>query len=56
MATFPSAEWFDEVRKAFNEVGYQGWVTAELEGGDAAYLKDVAGRIDRFIAGQKPVA
>jgi hexulose-6-phosphate isomerase len=45
-----------EVRKAFGEVGYQGWVTAELDGGDAAYLKDVAGRIDRFIAGQKPVA
>jgi len=45
-----------EVRKAFGEVGYQGWVTAELEGGDAAYLKDVAGRIDRFLAGQKPVA
>jgi hexulose-6-phosphate isomerase len=44
-----------EVRKAFGEVGYAGWVTAELEGGDAAYLKDVAGRIDRFIAGQKPV-
>ncbi len=45
-----------EVRKAFAEVGYAGWVTAELEGGDAAYLKDVAVRIDRFIAGQKPVA
>jgi L-ribulose-5-phosphate 3-epimerase len=45
-----------EVRKAFGEVGYSGWVTAELEGGDAAYLKDVATRIDRFIAGQKPVA
>jgi L-ribulose-5-phosphate 3-epimerase len=45
-----------EVRKAFAEVGYAGWVTAELEGGDAAYLKDVAARIDRFLAGQKPVA
>jgi L-ribulose-5-phosphate 3-epimerase len=45
-----------EVRKAFSEVGYAGWVTAELEGGDAAYLKDVAARIDRFLAGQKPVA
>jgi hexulose-6-phosphate isomerase len=43
-----------EVRKAFSEVGYDGWVTAELEGGDAAYLKDVAARIDRFLAGQKP--
>jgi len=45
-----------EVRKAFTEVGYAGWVTAELEDGDAAYLKDVAARIDRFLAGQKPVA
>jgi hexulose-6-phosphate isomerase len=44
------------VRKAFADVGYAGWVTAELEDGDAAYLKDVSGRIDRFIAGQKPVA
>ncbi len=44
------------VRKAFADVGYAGWVTAELEGGDAAYLKDVAARIDRFLAGQKPVA
>jgi len=43
-----------EVRKAFSEVGYEGWVTAELEDGDAAYLKDVAVRIDRFLAGQKP--
>jgi hexulose-6-phosphate isomerase len=50
-----AVDW-PEVRKAFAEVGYAGWVTAELEGGDAAYLKDVAGRIDRFIAGQKPVA
>ena len=45
-----------EVRKAFAEVGYTGWVTAELDDGDAAYLKDVATRIDRFLAGQKPVA
>ncbi len=50
-----AVDW-PEVRKAFAEVGYAGWVTAELEGGDAAYLKDVAARIDRFIAGQKPVA
>jgi L-ribulose-5-phosphate 3-epimerase len=50
-----AVDW-PEVRKAFAEVGYAGWVTAELEGGDAAYLKDVAARIDRFLAGQKPVA
>lgn len=44
-----------EVRKAFDEVGYDGWVTTEIEGGDAAYLKDVVARVDRFLAGQKPV-
>jgi L-ribulose-5-phosphate 3-epimerase len=44
------------VRKAFADVGYTGWVTCEVEGGDAAYLKDLAGRVDRFLAGQKPVA
>jgi len=44
-----------EVRKALDEVGYQGWVTTEISGGDAAYLKDVVGRLDRIFAGQKPV-
>jgi len=43
-----------EVRKAFSEVGYGGWATTEIEGGDAAYLKDVVARFDRFLAGQKP--
>jgi L-ribulose-5-phosphate 3-epimerase len=45
-----------EVRKALGEVGYEGWVTAEINGGDAAYLKDVVARVDRFLAGQKPLA
>jgi hexulose-6-phosphate isomerase len=43
-----------EVRKAFDEIGYDGYVTTEIAGGDAAYLKDVAARLDRFLAGQKP--
>jgi hypothetical protein len=30
-------------------VGYSGWYTAELNGGDEAYLKDVAARIDRLL-------
>ncbi len=47
-------DW-QEMRKAFGEVGYGGWITTELRGGDAAYLKDVVGRLDRFLAGQKPV-
>jgi hexulose-6-phosphate isomerase len=40
-----------EVRKALDEVGYRGFLTAELGGGDANYLRDVAQRIDRIIAG-----
>ena len=30
-----------EVRKAFAEIGYQGFGTAELSGGDEAYLTDL---------------
>jgi len=44
-----------EVRRAFQEIGYNGYVTTELAAGDAAYLKDVSGRVDRFLAGLKPV-
>jgi L-ribulose-5-phosphate 3-epimerase len=40
-----------EVMKAFREIGFSGWVTAELGGGDAAYLKDVAARIDTILKG-----
>jgi hexulose-6-phosphate isomerase len=44
-----------EVRRAFSDIGYDGWVTTEVEGGDAAYLKDLVGRLDRFLAGERPV-
>jgi len=47
-------DWL-EVRRAFTEIGYSGYVTTEVSGGDAAYLKDLAGRVDRFLAGQKPL-
>jgi L-ribulose-5-phosphate 3-epimerase len=43
------------VRRALADVGYTGWVTCEVAGGDAAYLTDLAGRVDRFLAGEKPV-
>ena len=39
-----------EVRKAIDEIGFSGWMTAELEGGDKAYLTNVAKRIDRIVA------
>lgn len=45
-----------EVRKALAEIGYSGYITAEIEGGDAAYLKDVVVRLDRIAAGQPPIA
>jgi hexulose-6-phosphate isomerase len=38
-----------EVRKALAGIGYEGWVTAELAAGDAAYLRDVASRVDRLL-------
>jgi len=44
------------VRKALADVGYDGYVTTEIAGGDAAYLKDVGARLDRFLAGQTPRA
>jgi L-ribulose-5-phosphate 3-epimerase len=44
-----------EVRRALAEVKYNGFVTTEVNGGDAAYLTDLAGRLDRFLAGEKPV-
>ena len=45
-----------EVRRALHEIGYSGYVTTEVSGGDAAYLKEVSTRVDRFLAGQKPVS
>jgi len=42
------------VWRAFEDVGYRGVFTTELSSGDAAYLKDVSSRVDRFLAGQKP--
>jgi hexulose-6-phosphate isomerase len=44
-----------EVRRAFNEINYDGFMTTEIEGGDKTYLADVSKRFDRFLAGQKPV-
>jgi L-ribulose-5-phosphate 3-epimerase len=39
-----------QVRRALDEIGYDGYLTTELRGGDEAYLTDLAGRIDRFFA------
>lgn len=45
-----------EVRRALVDVGYSGYVTTEVAGGDAAYLADLAGRVDRVLSGAAPVA
>lgn len=42
-------EDWPEVRKALAEIGYEGWATAEVRGGDEAYLRDVAERMDRVL-------
>jgi hexulose-6-phosphate isomerase len=42
------------VRQAFADVGYGGYFTTEIAGGDAGYLRNVAERVDRFLAGQRP--
>jgi L-ribulose-5-phosphate 3-epimerase len=39
------------VRQAFAEVGYTGYVTTELDGGDEAYLRDLSRRVDRLVLG-----
>jgi hexulose-6-phosphate isomerase len=37
------------VRQALADIGYSGWVTAEVEGGDADRLRDIAERMDRVL-------
>lgn len=39
------------VRAALTEVGYSGFCTCELSGGDEAYLTDLAARVDKIFAG-----
>ncbi len=40
--------WADVV-KALDDVGYGGWATAEVRGGDEARLKDIAARMERVF-------
>lgn len=39
------------VRQALTDIGYGGWVTAELGGGDEAYLRGVNADMETIIAG-----
>jgi L-ribulose-5-phosphate 3-epimerase len=44
-----------EVRRALEEIKFAGYATTELQNGDLSYLKDVSTRVDRILAGEKPV-
>ncbi len=44
-----------EVRKALDEIGYIGWITAEVRSGDENYLRDLSARMDKFIEGESPI-
>ncbi len=44
-----------DVRKAIAEVGYSGWITAEVKTGDEAYLQELSARMDKFLEGGSPV-
>jgi len=46
-----SINW-PEVRRALDEIGFAGYMTPELGGGDAAYLREVSARIDKILAGE----
>jgi L-ribulose-5-phosphate 3-epimerase len=41
------------VLKALSDVGYKGWGTAEVSGGDRERLKDIADRMDRYLEMKK---
>jgi len=39
------------IRQALMDVGYEGWITAEVGYGDVAHLKDVVERMDQVLGG-----
>jgi len=38
-----------EVKAALEEIGFEGWMTSEVGGGDEPYLTDMVQRIDRLL-------
>lgn len=44
-----------EVHRALSDIGFAGYVTTEVAGGDEAYLADLAARVDRVLSGQPPL-
>ena len=51
---FEGIDWV-EVRRALSDIGYRGWVSAEVKSGDEAYLRELSQRMDKFFAGQSPL-
>lgn len=43
-------DWI-EIYKALADIGYRGTATVELDGGDAAYLREVSRRFDLILSG-----
>jgi len=43
-----------DVRLALSEVGYNGWVSAEVRGGDEEYLIELSSRMDKIFTGESP--
>jgi hexulose-6-phosphate isomerase len=56
-----SSAWQTEVidwpdfRLALSEIGYNGWVTAEVRSGDEEYLIELSRRMDKIFAGESPI-
>ena len=46
-----SVDW-PVVRKALDEIGYEGFLTTEVAGGDRDHLAEIARRVDLIIAGK----
>jgi hexulose-6-phosphate isomerase len=38
-----------EVVRALDEIGFEGWASAEVRGGDASRLRDISKRMDRVF-------
>ena len=43
-------DWAD-VRSALHQIGYTGWATAEVSGGDRHRIKDISERMDQYLLG-----
>jgi hexulose-6-phosphate isomerase len=40
---------WEQVREALDELGFTGWCTADVRGGDKTWLTEVAQRMDRCL-------